>query len=71
MNFETSSDCNNEKVNHDKTLQKYAKSCVSTKKNPKGTVKQTECNSDKVNHNITLQKYSKSYNSMNKFQNEL
>jgi hypothetical protein len=60
MNFETSSEYNSDKVNHDKTLQKYSKYYISTKKSKMNMETTTECISDKLNHGTTLKKYPKS-----------
>ena len=70
MNFETSIECDSDRVNHGIILQKFSRSYISTKKSKINSESSTECNSDKENDEKILQKYSKSFTSMKKFQNE-
>jgi hypothetical protein len=57
MYFETSTECNTDKINHDTTLQKYLKAYVSNEKNSKMPFETlTDSNFDKINHDTTLEK---------------
>jgi hypothetical protein len=68
MNFETTTECSCDMVNHKISLQKPRNNTTNifqvlhyNEKNSKMDFEtSTECNSDKVNHDTTLQKYSKS-----------
>jgi hypothetical protein len=60
MNFETSTECNSDKVSHHTTLQTYSKSYITTTKFQNELETTKECNNYKVNHEKTLQKYPKS-----------